>query len=357
MHSKSKVDMAETRPGQKSIRVLVVDDSAVTRAVLAGILASDSRLQLLHAADGCANALGFLHENQVDIILLDIEMPKKNGLDALPEILSAAKDASVLVVSSHAAQSGPAALRALELGAADTLEKPGRGGFTGAFAIELVDKIFSLVGDKKPVPVTRLSKSPSLRIDLRKPSLVAIGASTGGIPSIFTILRGLDPAQTAPIVITQHLPANFMEFFVSQIQSLCKRNVSLVSERMRLIDGHIYVAPGDAHLFVRKDRKGLYAEPSIHGCDSRYCPSVDAMLGSAADAVGGNALAIILSGMGNDGAAGAEAFHASGGQILVQDAVSSVVWGMPGAIARKKLAIAELCPEDIVALLNKAKVA
>ncbi len=353
MHSKRKIIQAESPPRQQSIRVMVVDDSAVTRAVLAGILASDGRLQLQHAADGCASALGYLRDNQVDIILLDIEMPKQNGLDALPEILSSAKDASVLVVSSHASQSGAAALRALELGAADTLEKPGKGGFTGAFAIELVDKIFSLVGGQNSVPAKRSAKNSNIRTAVRKPSLVAIGASTGGIPAIFTILRGLDPTMSAPIVITQHLPANFMEFFVSQIQAQCKRTVSLVSERMYLVDSHIYVAPGDAHLFVHKDRKGLYAEPSIVGCDSRYCPSVDAMLGSAAGAVGDNLLAIILSGMGNDGAAGAVDLHACGGQILVQDAASSVVWGMPGAIARKNLALAELCPEDIVAVLNK----
>jgi two-component system, chemotaxis family, protein-glutamate methylesterase/glutaminase len=337
------------------IRVMLVDDSRVARSVFTRVLESHADIEVVAAAEDSEQALIQLGLLQVDIILLDIEMPRRSGIDALPDILAAAGNAKILVVSSFAEKNGPAALQALSLGACDTLAKPGRiGGVRGGFSDALLDKVIRL--GKAPTSNT-VAKFGAYGADLPLlaiPKCIAIGASTGGIPVIFEIVKNLDPALQCPIFIVQHLPEAFMDFFARQLRLHTDRPVSVAVCGEVVQNGHIYVAPGNAHLVCRKERGRVYLDHMKNGDISRYCPSVDVLLGSVARTYGSDALAIVLSGMGNDGTSGSRELAARGGAILVQDEASSVVWGMPGSIAKEELATAILSPENIWAALAAA---
>jgi two-component system, chemotaxis family, protein-glutamate methylesterase/glutaminase len=186
-----------------------------------------------------------------------------------------------------------------------------------------------------------------------RPACIAIGSSTGGIPPIYEIIRNIDPALECPIFITQHLPEAFMTFFARQLDGLTTRTVKVAEPGEIVKNNHIYIAPGDAHLVCRRERKGVVLEHLTHYSGSRYCPSVDAMFQSLAKAFGAGSMGIILSGMGNDGSAGARCVADAGGSVLVQDVDSSVVWGMPGAAAREGIATAILTPQQMTELLGQ----
>ncbi len=344
-------DGATARP----TRVMLVDDSKVARSIFARLLGESEELQIVAEAADSAEALARLKNVKADVILLDIEMPQRSGLDALPDILAASDGARVIVVSSFVEENGPAAIEALSLGACDTLAKPGRTGFNGRFSDLLVEKVVRLgrTSRKKDLPV--LPKGRPL--DVRRPACVAIGASTGGIPIIYKLISELAPQLDCPIFIVQHLPDAFMDFFARQLALHTDRPVSVAARGIEVLPGRIYVAPGDAHLVCRKHRGRVIIDHVAEYSDSRYCPSVDALFASAADVYGQQTLAIVLSGMGNDGAAGARQLALSGATILAQDADSCVVWGMPGAIVRENLANAVLDPDEISAVLKRAAVA
>jgi two-component system, chemotaxis family, protein-glutamate methylesterase/glutaminase len=334
------------------IRVMLVDDSQVARSIFSRLLSDGEDLVVVAEATDSAEALAQLLHTEVDVILLDIEMPKRSGLEALPEIMLAANGARIIVVSSFVEENGPAAIQALSLGACDTLAKPGRSGFGGGFSERLVEKVTRLGRRGR-----KLCQSHHPRLDpfeLSKPDCIAIGASTGGIPVIYQLIQSLDPVLDCPIFIVQHLPDAFMDFFARQLSSYTKRKVSVASAGAKVQPGHIYVAPGDAHLVCRRTNGKVYLDHVAHYNDSRYCPSVDALFASVADIYGHGALAIILSGMGNDGVAGARRLSARNATILAQDPESSVVWGMPGAVARENLAHAILSPAELAKLLATA---
>lgn len=352
-HAPSSLERAE-RP----IRVLLVDDSNVVRSIFARMLGDCGDIEIVGEAGNSAEALEKLTRVQADIILLDIEMPERSGLDALPDILDAANGARVLVVSSFAEENGPAAIRALELGACDTLAKPGRFGFAGRFPDLLVEKVVRLGRSVRFVPV-RKSDCPSeaanvdFRGSLDRPECIAIGASTGGIPIIYEIVRNLPPELDCPVFIAQHLPDAFMEFFARQLAAQTDRNVCVAKAGAEIADRTIYISPGNAHLTCAQAGRRRKIEHLQHYSGSRYSPSVDALFESVADVYGRGALAIVLSGMGNDGASGAERLARNGARIIVQDADSCVVWGMPGAVAKAGLADAILPPAQISRLLSR----
>ena len=336
------------------IRVMLVDDSVVARSIFARVLGNCDGIEIIcEASDGDA-AVASLEENEVDIILLDIEMPKRSGLDALPDILAKANGARVLVVSAFVEENGPAAVQALSLGACDTLAKPGRTGFSGRFSEILIDKVLRLGRSAlertdskytaRPIPDYRA---------LSKPSCIAIGSSTGGIPAIQHILRNLDDSLDCPIFITQHLPAAFMPFFAGQLAGLTKRTVKVAEAGECVKNNHVYLAPGRAHLVCHRDGNDVIIGHQSRYSASRYCPSVDAMLASVARAYGRDALALVFSGMGNDGLVGARAFNAWAAPVVVQDMQSSVVWGMPGAIVKEGLATAIMTPADMTDMLSR----
>jgi two-component system, chemotaxis family, protein-glutamate methylesterase/glutaminase len=348
----TRIQQKRPPTAQAPIRVMLVDDSKVARSIFARLLGDSDDIEVVAEAEDSGIALERLQKVQADVILLDIEMPMRSGLDALPDILEAANGARVIIVSSFVEENGPAAIEALSLGACDTLAKPGRTGFNGGFSDLLRKKVIRLGRTARRGTAPQIPVAGPVAIDA--PSCIAIGASTGGIPVIYKLVAALDPALDCPVFIVQHLPHAFMDFFARQLSAHTDRPVSVAARGIEVLPGRIYVAPGDAHLVCRRVHGKVIVDHIAEYADSRYCPSVDALFASVAEAYGDSALAIVLSGMGNDGAAGARKLNSTGATILVQDAQSSVVWGMPGAVARENLARAVLSPDALAATLAKA---
>lgn len=345
-------------PSGRSVRVMLVDDSLVVRSILERIVDQRPGLKVCGSVASAHDALAFLAVEPVDVVVLDIEMPGMNGIDALPHILERAANARVLILSSNCVEGGPAAIDALSLGASDTLAKPGRGSFSGRFAEILTDRILSL-GQQQPVPVAaRVAQRPApaapviARASDQPVDCIAVAASTGGIPAFTNFLTNLDPRISAPILLTQHLPDAFMEFYAKQIATMTKRRVVVAAAGMRVEPDHIYLAPGDAHLVIVENggrrEIALNHRPVDNGC----CPSADPMLASVADVYGKSGIAVILSGMGRDGANGAARLKEAGGTVFAQAPESCVIWGMPGAVAKAGIAAATLNPDAIALMLG-----
>lgn len=327
-------------------RILIVDDSVVARAVIARMIDAGDRFQVAGAVSDATSAIAFLKVNQVDLILLDIEMPGIDGLTALPQILAAGRGARVLIVSSSCAEGAAATIQALALGAADTLVKPGIGNLVGKFSEALEEKITRLLVREEGAGVA--NPNPTQRISVGNDfDIVAIGASTGGIHALSQLLRVLPASFKLPILVTQHLPASFMPYFAAQLAVLSNRPCLVGVDHMRIEPGTIIVAPGEAHLRCVRFGDQVTIRLSTERATSGCMPSVDPMLDAVATTFGNRALAVMLSGMGRDGCDGARAIGKSGGTVIVQDKASSVVWGMPGAVAAAGLADAVLPPADI----------
>lgn len=361
----SPIACALPEPGKA--RVLIVDDSAVARAVMARMIDASGSFSVTESVSTAAAAMAFLARQRVDFILLDVQMPGTDGITALPDLLAAGRGAKVVIVSSCASEGAATTLQALALGAADTLEKPAPGHLMSRFGEALVEKLRRL-NDGGAVPLPLSVEAPATagapaRIGTMSPvaaasaspmpghddyDIVAIGASTGGIHALSQLLRTIPPGFRLPILVTQHLPASFMPYFAAQLAVLGGRPCDVATDRLRIRSGRIIVAPGDAHVRCVRLRDGstsirLSREPVTSGC----MPSVDPMFGSLAEVFGPRVLAIVLSGMGRDGAEGALAVHAAGGCVVVQDKASSVIWGMPGAVAAQGLAQAIMPPDEI----------
>jgi two-component system chemotaxis response regulator CheB len=336
-------------------RILIVDDSVVARAVIARMIDKGRGYEVAAAVSDVHAALAFLARERVDIILLDIEMPGVDGLTALPDIIAVSGDAKVLVVSSACDDGAATTIQALALGAVDTLVKPASGSLIGGFAANLEEKLERLTQARPVAPPVR-QRPPAAPVPANAFDIVAIGASTGGIHALSQVLRALPPSFDVPILITQHLPGSFMPYFAAQVAILAGRPCDVATDHMRIRPGRAILAPGDAHLRCTRLAEGgtalrLVRTKAISGC----MPSVDPMLASAAEVFGPRALAVVLSGMGRDGAEGAAKVAAAGGCVLVQDQASSVIWGMPGAVARAGSATAILPPEEIGRILAARK--
>ncbi len=341
-----------TAPGASgAIRVMIVDDSLTVRTIFKRMVESDPALGIAGTASSAEGALAQLATTRADVVLLDLEMPGIGGLDALPRILATPGRPQVLVVSALTMDGAEHTLAALQMGAADTLAKPRPGGFTEDYRTQLLGKIRALgsrpgaVPAGPPAPTPRAQAEPSfarpgpVRRGWR-PQAVAIGASTGGIHALGLMLGQLPRDFDVPLLITQHLPASFIPVFARQIEAACGRSVAIAADGLPLAAGRIVVAPGHGHIVVRRKSAlaGLVVEVSSAPVASGCLPSVDPMLSSLAESCEGRALGVILSGMGRDGALGAKDLVAAGGTIYAQDADSSAVWGMPGAVAREGLA-------------------
>jgi two-component system chemotaxis response regulator CheB len=345
----------------RPIRVLLVDDSLVARTVLARLLDGRPEFEIAGAAPTADQAMAFLSAHQIDIVVLDVEMPGKDGLTALPEILAASHGARVLIVSSAAEAGAAATVRALTLGAADTLLKPTAGNFAGEFVQKFVDALLRighadaggerLDGKGREAAAARSAKPASI-VALRalkagKIGCLAIGASTGGLHALSAFLRHLTPEFRAPILITQHLPPPFMPYFAAQLRDIAQRPTSVAADGAPLMPGEMLVAPGEGHIRLARRGARVIVRLDPAAVPSRCMPSVDPMFEAVAEIFGAEGVGVVLTGMGRDGTIGAEVMVRSGADILAQDSATSVVWGMPGSVAQAGFASLVMPPEDL----------
>jgi two-component system chemotaxis response regulator CheB len=330
---------------------MIVDDSMIARAVLSRIVESDDTFEIAAVAASAEDAIEALGAVQVDIVVLDLEMPGAGGLKLIPEILKAAGGARVMIVSSLADDGAEQSVAALALGATDAMPKPGTGRFNGRFAEVLLGKLKAIGFAEQHAPLAepiKLQGCGPLRAMAADPiGLLAIGASTGGIHAIATLFQSLPPSIGVPILVTQHLPTPFMPVFARQLGMGARREALVAEDGMKLLPDRIILAPGDAHLSIEQSGKGhvvrLLRESAPSGCR----PSVDPMFASAGVEFGASAVGVVLTGMGRDGVEGARKLVACGGSLLAQDEASCAVWGMPRAAIEAGLACAVMSPEKM----------
>lgn len=326
------------------IRVMVCDDSAVIRGAVARMLAADPALQVVARVGDGRMALDELKRTPADVLVLDIEMPVMDGMTALPLLLKADPGLKVIMASTLTTRGADIALRALRLGAADYVPKPSAVTGDESFRRELVEKVKGLGRMRRRI-AQPVREAMSLRLrpaSLMPPRLLAVGSSTGGPQALFALVQGLGKAVNVPVVLTQHMPATFTPILAEHLSKLGGLPCAEAKDGEALSAGRIYLAPGDRHLLVGAARGGLQARLSTDPPENFCRPSVDPMLRSAAEACDGRVLVAILTGMGQDGLAGTRRVVEAGGNAVAQDEATSVVWGMPGAVAQAGLCQAVL---------------
>jgi len=336
-------------PSSAPIRVLIVDDSVVARAVLSRLLGEFDDIDVVGQAGSAASAHKILEDKRVDIILLDLEMPGIDGLAALPDLIRASCGARVLIVSSACADGAASSIAAMRLGAADTLLKPSAAEFTGRFAGELVDRLRRIARPGTSAPAARgaPSASSTQRAASRRLECLGIGSSTGGVHALGRFFGALPKSFTTPILITQHLPAPYMPYFAGQLAEMSSRPTRLGAPGLQPQPGELLLAPGDAHMTLVRTGPVVHVRLERKRSASGCMPSVDPMFASIGKVYGAAAVGVVLSGMGRDGLIGAGELAAAGGSVLAQDEASSVVWGMPGVVTNARLAQAVLPPDQL----------
>jgi len=383
--SLNPVTSASLRP----LKIMIVDDSAVVRGLISRWLEHEPDMVLAGLAIDGAKGVEKVKEVQPDVLILDIEMPNMGGLEALPKLLAAKPGLRVLMASTLTTRGASVTLRALELGAADYIPKPDSTRIGGAdgFRTELLTKIRALCGRTRawpvapsltPPPPSNTSTPPSsahspaahnlnaapamghshatpqpshpyLRpaapvVQLRPRSgpkridVLVVGASTGGPPALRNFLLGLGADWKLPILIVQHMPATFTAILAEHLDKALPQKVQEAKDGMLIESRNVYIAPGDWHMTIKNDPicKQIKLDQSAQ---VNWCrPAVDPLFKSAAEAYGNHVLAVVLTGMGHDGRDGAQALVNVGASVMAQDEASSVVWGMPGAVAEAGLA-------------------
>ncbi len=332
-------DASRPAQGRAPARVMICDDSAVIRGAINNILEADPGIAVVARVANGRAALDALKLHDIDVVVLDIEMPVMDGMTALPKLLAAQPGISVIMASTLTARGAEISMRALRLGAADYLPKPSANAVAGdqRFGPELIAKVHGLARLRRsraagtataaairPAPPADLKLRPA---PAQTPLLLAIGSSTGGPNALFALVQSLRGAVPVPVVLTQHMPPSFTSILAQHIDRL---GILPCAE----------ARDGDA--LVRRQGQAMTVRLS-DGPPENFCrPAVDPMLRSACDALGGRVLIAMLTGMGQDGLAGSRQVVEAGGALVAQDEASSVVWGMPGAVARAGLAHAIL---------------
>lgn len=334
----------------RKIRVLCVDDSALVRGLMTEIINSRPDMEVVATAPDPLVARELIKQHNPDVLTLDVEMPRMDGLDFLEKLMRL-RPMPVLMVSSLTQRGSEVTLRALELGAVDFVAKPTLGIRDGLleYAEAIADKIRAAARSRP----RSAARQPAARLQLLRPlssteKLIIVGASTGGTEAIRTLLQPL-PSDSPAVLITQHMPPGFTRSFAERLNHLCAMTVIEAVGGERVLPGHVYIAPGDRHL--RLARSGANYVTALDDSEpvNRHRPSVDVLFRSAAAAAGKNAIGVILTGMGRDGAAGMLAMHEAGAHTLAQDEASCVVFGMP------REAIALGCVDEVVPLAQMSE--
>jgi two-component system chemotaxis response regulator CheB len=326
------------------IRVLVVDDSIVVRRVVTEVLEAESDMEIVASASNGVVALTKAAQTNPDIVILDIEMPEMDGLTALVHLRRDHPRVPVIMFSSHTALGAAATLEALSRGASDFFAKPsGAGGLEASRRViqaELVPAIRALCprkAAKKAEPAVA-PPQPRAPVAAGRVDVIAIGASTGGPNALAEVFAALPAGLPVPILVVQHMPPMFTQMLAERLTGNSPIPTVESGNGNLLEPGKAWIAPGDYHLAVA--REGVRVVTQVHqGPPENACrPALDPLLRSVASVFGRYCLAIVLTGMGQDGLRGCEAIRAAGGQILAQDEATSVVWGMPGFVVRAGLA-------------------
>ncbi|APY96319.1 chemotaxis response regulator protein-glutamate methylesterase [Burkholderia pseudomallei] len=339
------------------IRVLVIDDSATMRILLKKLIDKNEHMECVGVAPNPVAAQDLLREARPDVITLDIEMPKMNGLDFLDRIMRL-MPVAVIMISTLTEAGSESALRALELGAIDFIAKPKLDFAEGvqAYAEEIYRKI-ETAGRAKVKKLTR--DVPPVRMDAEPPAkpllaeagtegrVVAVGASTGGTEAVKELLLGL-PADCPPLLIAQHMPEPFMRSLAKRLDLLCAMRVKMAEDGETLRRGCAYIAPGHSNLTVEATAAGYACRIVRNAGEAQAGSSVDELFRSVAAAAGARAVGVVLTGSGSDGAAGARAMMAAGAFNIAQDAETSVVYSMPDA-AIAACGINEILPLEKIA--------
>jgi two-component system chemotaxis response regulator CheB len=371
------------------IRVMLIDDSAVVRGFISRILEADPDITVIYSAQNGEMGVSAITRQDPDVILLDVEMPVMDGITALPLLIKASPDVKIIMCSTLTTANASITMKAMTLGAVDCIGKPTSANDINnqdTFKLILVNKIkeigksskkFKARNNNTPIiPVTALRNSaesiaskplnprpPPLakEIVLRaagegyagKPEILAIGSSTGGPNALFTVLKHCTEFDI-PIVITQHMPSTFTKILAEHITSQTGITAVEAEDKMPLLAGRIHVAQGGFHMIV--ERQGSEKIIRVNdGPMENFCkPAVDPMLRSLIPIYGEKILTVILTGMGSDGLSGSRDVAARGGRIFAQDEATSVVWGMPGAVAKAGICTSVLPISEIGIAVRKA---
>jgi two-component system chemotaxis response regulator CheB len=333
--------------GGRRIRVLIVDDSALVRSLLTDILRADPGIEVVGAASDAHVAREKIKLLNPDVLTLDVEMPKMDGITFLKNLMRL-RPMPVVMVSSLTERGADVTLDALALGAIDYLSKPkiDLAATLKDYGEELIEKIKTAaqasVRALDPGRAASIAVRPAVSADAVLPKngpsskqmrttdrIIAIGASTGGTEAIKEVLINLPP-DTPGVVIAQHIPKAFSTPFARRMNDCCQMTVYEAEDGQQLLAGHVYIAPGDRHLMVVRDGARYVLKLDDGLPVNRHKPSVDVLFRSVAQNAGRNAIGVILTGMGKDGARGLKEMLDSGSQTIAQDEATSVVWGMPG---------------------------
>lgn len=326
------------------IKVLVIDDSAVVRQTFAAMLGEEPDLEVIGTAGDAFEAAALMRSVRPDAIVLDVEMPRMDGLTFLQKIM--AQHPIPVVVCSSLAQAGSrTAFQAFELGAVEVIAKPtgGRSDHLAEARIQLCDAVRAAArsGGSRPGGRPRLAPVVSVQRNARTstpggPSqrVIVVGASTGGTEALPRLLAGL-PADAPGLAVVQHMPEYFTALFAERLDGLGPLEVREARNGDPILDGRVLIAPGGRHMMLRRGTAGYFVEIRDGPLVSRHRPSVDVLFHSAAQAAGADAVGVIMTGMGDDGARGMCALRAAGARTFAQDEASCVVYGMPReAVAR-----------------------
>ena len=344
-----------TRPA----RILVVDDSVVARRIVSDILDHEEDIEVVGTAANGRIAMAKIPRLAPDLITLDIDMPEMDGLEMLSRVRAQYPDIKVVMLSNLTVQGAAATVESLFRGASDYVTKASGMASTEEASRylreQLVPKIRAILGlARRPAPRKKVRPARVAKRPRKTPvEIVAIGVSTGGPNALRTVLGALPKNFDVPIVIVQHMPKDFTRYLADRLEAQCGIGVSEGEDGARLRPGHAHIAPGGRHMKVRKTEDGhavaIDDGPLVNSCR----PSVDVLFESVLENFGPATLAVILTGMGQDGLRTCLDIHRAGGRVMVQDQATSVVWGMPGQVAGAGIAEAILPVEDMGAAIVK----